>query len=42
MIAWMGWELINAEQDVSIKGKIVNGLKTIPLGSYVEGLVNVQ
>ena len=42
MIAWMGWELINAEQDVDIKDKTMNALKKIPLGSYVEGLINVK
>ena len=42
MIAWMGWELINAEQDVDIRDITVNGLKRIPLGSYVEGLMNVN
>jgi len=41
MIAWMGWELMNAEQDVDIRDVNVNALKKIPLGSYVEGLLNV-
>ena len=41
MIAWMGWELINAEQDVDIRDVTVNALKKIPLGSYVEGLLSV-
>jgi hypothetical protein len=39
MIAWMGWELINAEQDVDIADRTVNALKRIPLGSYVEGFI---
>ncbi len=39
MIGWLGWELINAEQDVDIRDVTVNGIKRIPLGSYVEGLV---
>jgi tRNA A37 threonylcarbamoyltransferase TsaD len=41
MIAWMGWELVNAEQDVDITDSTVQGIKKIPLGSYVEGFVNV-
>lgn len=40
MIAWMGWELINAEQDVDIRDSNVQGIKKMPLGSYVEGFVN--
>lgn len=40
MIAWVGWELINAEQDVDIKDRNMNGLRRIPLGSYVEGLID--
>jgi len=42
MIAWTGWELINAQQDVDIRGKKMNGLKKLPLGSYVEGLINMK
>ena len=42
MIGWMGWELINAEQDVDIRDCVVNALKKIPLGSYVEGFVSSQ
>jgi hypothetical protein len=41
MIAWMGWELLNSEQDVDIRDVTVNALRKIPLGSYVEGLLNV-
>ena len=40
MIAWMGWELINAEQDVDIRDSTVQGIKRLPLGSYVESFVN--
>ena len=40
MIGWMGWELVNAEQDVDIRNANVNALKRLPLGSYVEGFVN--
>lgn len=40
MIAWMGWELINAEQDVDISDSTVQGIRRLPLGSYVEGFVN--
>jgi len=36
MIAWMGWELMNAQQDVDIRGLKVQGLKSIPLGNYVD------
>lgn len=39
MIAWVGWELINAAQDVDITGCHVNALRKLPLGSYVEGLI---
>lgn len=42
MIAWTGWELMNAEQDVDIRGKKLNGLKRLPLGSYVEGLISIK
>jgi len=42
MIAWMGWELMNAEQDVDITNKTAYGLKKIPLGSYVEGLTGFR
>ena len=38
MIAWMGWELINAQQDVDVRNRRLNGLAKIPLGNYVEGL----
>jgi hypothetical protein len=41
MIAWMGWELKNAQQDVDIRGKVLNGLKKIPLGSYAEGQIHI-
>ena len=40
MIAWMGWELMNAEQNVDIRDSNVQPMKRIPLGSYVEGFVN--
>lgn len=40
MIGWMGWELMNAEQDVDIRNMNLNALKRLPLGSYVEGFVN--
>jgi hypothetical protein len=40
MVAWMGWELRNARQDVDIREVTFNALKKIPLGSYVEGLVS--
>ena len=40
MIAWMGWELMNAEQDVNIRDSFIQPMKRIPLGSYVEGFVN--
>lgn len=42
MIAWMGWELMNCGQDVDIRELNVNALKKIPLGSYVEGLINIR
>lgn len=42
MIAWMGWELMNAEQNVDIRGHDMNAMKKIPLGSYVEGLLNFK
>jgi tRNA A37 threonylcarbamoyltransferase TsaD len=42
MIAWMGWELINAEQEFDVRGQDVQGMKKIPLGSYVEGLINIK
>ena len=42
MIGWMGWELLNAQQDVDIQASTVNALKRIPLGSYVEGFVNAR
>ena len=42
MIGWMGWELINAQQDVCIRDGRVNAIKKLPLGNYVEGLVNVK
>jgi hypothetical protein len=37
----MGWELMKAEQDIDIRDVTVNALKKIPLGSYVEGMLNV-
>ena len=40
--AWMGWELINASQDVDIKNRRIFGFKKLPLGSYVENLVNIK
>ena len=40
MIAWMGWELKNAEQDVDISNKKINAFKKIPLGNYVEGVMS--
>ena len=42
MIAWLGWELLNAEQDVDVRGVNLHGFKKIPLGSYVEGLLNIK
>jgi tRNA A37 threonylcarbamoyltransferase TsaD len=36
MIAWMGWELKYAEQDVDIRQYNVEALEKIPLGSFVE------
>lgn len=41
-VGWMAWELINAELDVDIREKNIKGLKKIPLGSYVENLINVR
>lgn len=35
MIAWMGWELKNALQDVDIRNIRTDGHRSIPLGSYV-------
>lgn len=35
MIAWNGWELKNAGQDVDIRGMQVNGHRTVPLGNYM-------
>ena len=35
MIAWTGWELKNALQDVDIRGIRTDGHRSIPLGSYV-------
>lgn len=42
MIAWAGWEMINARQEVDIKDCKINALKKLPLGNYVEGLINVK
>lgn len=42
MISWMGWELLNCEQDVNIRDLRINGYKKIPLGNYVVGLTNVK
>jgi len=39
MIAWMGWELKYAEQDVDIRQYNVEALDRIPLGSFVEKTV---
>ena len=35
MIAWTGWELKNALQDVDIRDIKTEGHRSIPLGSYV-------
>ena len=35
MVAWMGWELKNALQDVDIRDIRTDGHRSIPLGSYV-------
>ena len=34
MIAWTGWEIKNAEQDVDIRNITVNGHRKIPLGNF--------
>lgn len=34
MIAWTGWEIKNAEQDVDIRNIMVNGHRKIPLGNF--------
>ena len=39
MIAWMGWELKMAQQDVDIRRLKVDGHAKIPLGSYVKDLM---
>ena len=35
MIAWTGWELKNAEQDVCIRDIAVEGHRKVPLGNYL-------
>lgn len=35
MIAWNGWELKNAEQDVDIRDMAISGHKSMPLGNYL-------
>ena len=35
MIAWNGWELKNAEQDVDIGHMNIRGHSKIPLGNYL-------
>jgi hypothetical protein len=38
MIAWMGHELINAQQEVDIRNIEVAPHRKLPLGSYVHDL----
>ena len=43
MIAWMGWELINAGQAVDLREfeQRIQPLTSIPLGSYIEDSLNI-
>ena len=40
MIAWMGHELKNVEQDVDLRALDTQPLKKLPLGSYVSDLID--
>ena len=42
MVAWMGHELLRAEQDVDIRQMKVDAHRRIPLGSYVRDLMNFK
>lgn len=42
MNAWLAWELINEEQDVDITNVNALGLKKLPLGNYILGLINMK
>lgn len=42
MIAWMGWELKYAEQDVDIRQYNIEALDKIPLGSFIEKPVTMN
>mmetsp|Transcript_4864 Transcript_4864/g.6450 ORF Transcript_4864/g.6450 Transcript_4864/m.6450 type:complete len:84 (-) Transcript_4864:13-264(-) len=35
MIAWNGWELKQAEQDVCVRERVLEGHKKVPLGNYL-------
>ena len=35
MIAWNGWELKNANQDVDIRDMQISGHRKVPLGNYM-------
>ena len=35
MIAWTGWELKNAEQDVCVRDIEIEGHRRVPLGNYL-------
>lgn len=36
MIAWMGWELKYAEQDVDMRKLNVEAIDQLPIGSFVD------
>lgn len=42
MIAWMGHELMRAQQDVDIRNMKVDAHRRLPLGSYVRDLMNFK
>mmetsp|Transcript_45106 Transcript_45106/g.32970 ORF Transcript_45106/g.32970 Transcript_45106/m.32970 type:complete len:80 (+) Transcript_45106:105-344(+) len=39
---WMAWELMKVGEEVDVRDWNFKGFKSIPLGSYVEGLLNLK
>ena len=41
-VAWMAWELKNANEDVDIRDFNMKAFNLLPLGSFFEDIVNVK
>ena len=42
LAAQMGWELVNADEDVDIRNMNIKALSKIPIGNYASDIVNLR